>query len=227
MPRFYRRRSRRNYRSRYSRYSRYRRRSYRPRGYRASPAYRAFRQIRNLQRQRELKYLDYSSGAAAIELSSTEPRFMTSLTDIQQGDGPNEMNGRRIKMTSATMNFTFWNLDTDGTPPTLRFLAFLWKEGEPPTSIPSMFTPGAVGPHAYWHDDYRFKKKSLMDRKFTFSLDKPVIQRTFRFKIPARYITTPGEYNNLYFLILSYNDSGSEQPYTSFRYTTRTNYHDS
>lgn len=136
------------------------------------------------------------------------------------------MIGRRVKITSVTMNFTFRNLDIDNSPPELRLMAFLMKEGEPPSDISAMFTTGDVPTNWYWTDALRFQKKTLMDRKFTFSLDRPVIQRTFKFKIPARYITTPSSYNNLYFLILSHS-AGTTSPYMSFDYTSRVNFHDS
>lgn len=232
---------------RYSRYSRsrfrprrsyplYRRRftrsrRYRPRGYRTSPMYSAFRQIRNIQRQDEVKYLDVSAQTPIVfrgdPTAQTYHRISFTAGQINQGSAPDEMTGRRISLTSITLNATFTLLDSDNMP-SFRIIAFLWKEGVPSSTMANLFNPVANLPQTYWIDSARFKKKTLLDRKFTMSIDRPVTQRTFRFKIPSRYITTPidgaGGYNNVYFFVLS--NSPSNDPYASMTYTARVSYKD-
>lgn len=211
---------------RYSRYSRsrfrprrsyplYRRRftrsrRYRPRGYRTSPLYSAFRQIRNIRAQEEVKYLDvqethtFSAAAPTALIRFTANRFT-------HGTGPDEMIGRRVAITSITSNFTFTLPDSVAREdmPTFRVIAFVWKEGPIP-GRQDLFTQ--EDPQGYWKDEYRFRKKTLLDRKFTMNPDHPVFQRTFRFKVPPRLITTPIDvsqspsvpgYNNIQMVIFS------------------------
>lgn len=218
------------YRPRYRR-SYYPRRRYRPRGYRRSPMYTAFRQIRNLQRTEEVKYVDsYEITPIVFQgdpTSATLHRISLTAGQIDQGSGPDEMIGRRVSVTSITLNTTFTLLDYDN-PPTFRIIAFLWKEGVPPSTTSSLFSPVSNLPQTYWIDSARFKKKTLLDRKFSMSITQPVTQRTFRFKIPKRYVTTPldgpGGYNNVYFFVLS--NSPSSDPYANMTYTSRVSYKD-
>lgn len=115
------------------------------------------------------------------------------------------MTGRRISLTSITLNATFTLLDSDNMP-SFRIIAFLWKEGVPSSTMANLFNPVTNLPQTYWIDSARFKKKTLLDRKFTMSIDRPVTQRIFCFKIFFCYIIIfidgVGGYNNVYFFVL-------------------------
>lgn len=228
-PRYYRTRFRRRPRRRFVPRYFNRRRRYRPRGYRRSPAFTA---IRNLQRQREVKYVDRTNGP--VGLGSVDNYYLHDLTStIPQGDDPHDRIGRRIHVTSLTMNFTFNNLDVNNLPqPTFRVIAFIWKEGEPPIPATNLFSSNSISQsltQGYFKDEYRFRKKTILDRKFSMTTDRPSIQKTIRFRIPSRVITTPGDYNDIYFLVLSngYVDQGSPADYANYSVSLRVSWTDS
>lgn len=226
----------RSYRYRARRYTPYRRRFRRfirrryPRGYRRSPMYVAFRQIKNLQRQVETKYVD-DSIQTPITFNNTTPHYVFSLsrTNIPQGTGGSSRIGRRIKLTSVTMNLTIRVPDAilPENLPTFRILGYIWKDGTPSSNPSDLFTQVTNLPETYWVDAARYSKKTIMDRKFTFSADQPVIQRTFRFRIPPRIITTCGSdaYNNLYVMVLT-NSSDTANDYAEMTATYRVSFKD-
>lgn len=180
-----------------------RRRPYRPRGFRRSPAYIAFKGVRNLQKQREMKYRTFYYDIP-ITISSANPGIMLSTSQLlQQGTGPNQMTGRRVKISSVTCNFSFVNLDLANPQQTGRIYMYIMKRGNPVPYMNFFEDPGTDYTIAYPHDDYRFNKIVLVDRKFTLTPTRTVYTTKFTFKIPPHIITTPGEYNNIGFYIIS------------------------
>lgn len=190
--------------------------------------YSAFTQIRNLQRHEEVKYIDYESPSDLLFTTTTPSHLIPFTTSVSQGIGPGEMIGRRIKVTSITMNCTFRVSSSVAYSdvPAIRIMAFTWKEGQPPNPITDAFTSTNSLTQVYWADEFRYRKRVFLDRKFSPNLDRPVFQRTFRFKVPPRIVTTPGDYNDIFFLILT-DSQATAGDYLAMSYSSRVSFKDS